>query len=466
MPRLSRRQMLGSIGIMVGPAVRDSSLAGQGQAPWAVGYGEVDITPRRGYVHMHGFGRERYAKGALAPLIAQVVALRDEHGSLALLIAVDNAGFDRVNTRALCWSIQRKHGVPPEAIIQTASHTHWGPCVKFRTAFAAGAPNVWYMAWMEEQILAAVDRAIESLSPATVEYGSFDYRGIGCNRRLLVNGEFLMRPNPNGFFDGHTPILRIRREGSPRQIIVVGHACHPTSSGAIEKWSPDYPGAMRGCIASRLADTKAVFVQGCGGDAKVAYKDPKTGKLVFAASPERSKEAGEKLAGAALGFLAKNNLSELAGTFAAAHATGQLSYGQRWSRDEIERVALTGVRRDPYTWLARQQVALPDTRGSFRYDVQIWRLGDRLTVFALEGEPCSPWGPKLRAMAHTTEAMVIGYVNDVSAYIGDARIVREGGYEGSRAQKHLPGPFSENIEKEVKSIVAHALEKLPRIRSA
>ncbi len=103
-------------------------------------------------------------------------------------------------------------------------------------------------------------------------------------------------PYPEGSFDGHTPILRIKRAPSPRQLLVVGHACHPTSSGLIEKWSPDYPGAMRDYLADKLPDAKGVFVQGCGGDAKVVHKDSETGKLAFSADPERSKAAGEKLA--------------------------------------------------------------------------------------------------------------------------------------------------------------------------
>ena len=76
----------------------------------------------------------------------------------------------------------------------------------------------------------------------------------------------------------------------------------------------------------------------------------------------------------------------------------------------------------------------------------------------MEGEVCSPWGPMLRSMASTDEAMVIGYVSNVDAYIPDKRIVHEGGYEGGEAQKFfLPGPFTEKIESEIKPIVTEAL---------
>jgi hypothetical protein len=111
------------------------------------------------------------------------------------------------------------------------------------------------------------------------------------------------------------------------------------------------------------------------------------------------------------------------------------------------------------TWAARQLLALPDNSQSFRYDVQVWKLGNRLTVFGMEGEICSPWGPMLRAMASTEHAMVIGYANSTSSYIPDKRIVQEGGYEGLTSQYayFLPAPFTENIDYEIKQIVTRAI---------
>ncbi len=429
--------------------------------PWSVGYAEADITPAPGHAQMSGYGSERYAQGTHAPLLTQAIVLRDTDARTAILITADIAGFERVMTEAIRRDIARKHKVPAENIILAASHTHWGPATQFHATFAAGGPNVWYMAFLEESILAAVDAAMANLAPAGVEYGAIEFRGFACNRRLPVNGKIGWGPYAEGSTDPHTPILRVRRYCPPRQIVIVGHACHPTSSGSMQKWSPDYPGAMRDGIASSLADTKAVFVQGCGADAKVACKDPKSGQLVFAADPNQAREAGEKLARAALAHLETGLMTPVAASFASSVATGQLSYGPHWSREEMEREAYTGSRKAYYTWVARQSLALPDASESFRYDVQIWRLGGALTIFAMEGEVCSPWGPTLRAMAGTDEAMVLGYANNVTAYIPDQRIVREGGYEGGEAQKFfLPGPFTENIDAEIKRIVADALNGL------
>jgi len=449
------------VGLLVSVASGDAS----GGGTWSVGYAEAEITPEPRQVQMSGFGRERYADGALAPLLSQALVLQDQGGRRAILITADVLDFDRVMTEAIRRAITHKHGVAPENIMLAASHTHWGPAIRFNMGFSLGAPNVWYMGHLEDTILANVEAALANLAPAVVEYGCIDFREIGCNRRLPVDGKIGWGPYREGSFDGHTPILRIGRDTTPQQLLVVGHACHPTSSGVIGKWSPDYPGALRDCLSRELSGTKALFVQGCGGDAKIVHRDPETGTLAFSSDPKRAQAAGEKLAEAVRTYLQDERMAPLRGQLTCALATGPIRYGQRWSREELERQAYpepteTGRRRNWQTWAARQALAWPDTSESFRYDVQVWQLGGQLTIFGMEGEICSPWGPVLRAMASTEEAMVIGYANSTSCYIPDNNIVREGGYEGLTSQHAyaLPAPFTENIEAEIKQIVTRALD--------
>ena len=432
---------------------------------WFVGYAEADITPAPGQVQMTGFGRERYAKGALAPLLTQVIVLQDGENNTGVLISADILDFDRVMVEAIRRTIRHKHNILPENIMLAVSHTHWGPAVRFRMSFSLGAPNVWYMGQLEEKIINSVDAAFKNLSPAMVDYGWIDFRGIGCNRRLPVDGKITWGPYKEGSFDGHTPILRIKRAAKPKQLLVVGHACHPTSSGTIQKWSSDYPGAMRDYLARKLPDTKAVFVQGCGGDAKIVHYDPETRKLVFSANPKHARAAGEKLASVVMRHLGNGHMVSLDGKLVCSLVTGQISYGKRWSREEMERQAYpeptkSGRRSTWQTWAARQSLALPDYSQNFRYDVQVWKLGNRLMIFGMEGEICSPWGPMLRAMAPTEHAMVIGYANGTSSYIPDKRIIREGGYEGLTSQHayFLPAPFSVNIDDEIKQIVTRAID--------
>jgi len=292
---------------------------------WLVGYSEADITPLQDQeVQMSGYGRERYADGSVMPLISQVVVLQDFQGNTGIIIAADIVGFDRVFVNSIRHAIGNKHHISEENILLMASHTHWGPAVRLIGNFSTGAPNVWYNAWLEAKILEQVDSALDGLSPAAIEYSSFDFRDIASNRRLRVDGEMVMKPNPEGSFDGHTPLLRIGRDAHPQHILMVGYASHVTGSGAIEKWSPGYPGSMRNYLSGALPDTKAVFVQGCGGDAKITYTDPETGKLIFSSDTIHSREAGEKLAKAVLAHLESHRMTAIDNKLACSLVSGSV----------------------------------------------------------------------------------------------------------------------------------------------
>ncbi len=448
------------------PGWQRSSLAGSADdhgessaGGWRVGYAEADITPQPRQTQMAGFGRERYAEGAIAPLISQAVALRDPSGKTAVLVTADVVGLDRILVEVYRHKIVKKHKLDPAGVMFASSHTHWGPPTRLNAHLSCGGPNVWYLAKLEGTILQNVAKALKNLAPATIDYAHTKSVGIAACRRLYKGGKVHWAPNSDGRFDDHVPIVRIRREGSPKQLLIVGHASHPTSSGAINKYSPDYPGAMRDVLNEALEDSRAIFVQGCGGDAKIVHKDPQKGKLVFSAHPDRARQAGEKLARLVLARLERKEFTPVRPGLKYSLVSGTLTYGEPWPDQEIRKVAFDGSPRGYLTWNARQFLGKPDVTESFRYDVQVWRLDGDLTIVGMEGEVCAPWGPIVRAMADVTrEAMVVGYANSITSYIPDAQIMREGGYEAVRAHMYFkPAPFTEKVEDEVKAVVRKGL---------
>ena len=430
---------------------------------WRVGYAQADITPLPGQSLMSGYGSERYAEGALAPLRAQAVVFQDDHGNRAVLYAVDVLGFGPETVDLVRHKLQQAYGVAPQAVCLAASHTHWGPAINYHMNSALGGVNVWYLAFLEDTLVRLAGEAIRNLGPAQMSYAACETQIGMCRRRVNEKGEVEWGPNPAGSYDRHTPIVKIARQRSPKQLVIVGHACHPTGSGQVNKWSPDYPGVMRDRLESHLTDCRAMFVMGCGGDAKLVYKDPKTGKYEFSASPDKSKEAGEKLADAVVERLGQGNFVSLVGSLDVNSICGALSFAQPLPRTKILEMALDGKPRTYSTWWARQSLAYPDNRRQLDYEVQAWRLGP-LMIVALEGEVCADWGGTIRAMASANPVMVIAYANRCQAYIPTARIVREGGYEGytSHQAYFLPAPFQPNVELELKELVLQALGRKER----
>lgn len=426
---------------------------------WRCGYAEADITPDPGTALMTGFGRERYARGAVAPLIAQAVALEDAAGKRAVLVAADLLGYSRVVVDTFRHRIGEAFGLEADAVAFPCSHTHCGPTVNFGVTFAVGGQNVWYLAHLEDTIVHLVGQALERLSPSTVEFTEADCQ-IGMNRRLIEDGEVLHQPSPDGIYDRHTPILRIKRRRSPRDIVVVCHACHPTSSGALDRWSPDWPGAMRRRITSQITDSKAVFVKGCGADANVVHKDPETGAFVFSRDPKRARAAGVRLANQVLRHLDRTTPTPLTPSLATTMASGSLTLKRARPKKTIREMAMAGSNSSHVTWWARQSIAYPDDRKAVAYDVQVWRLGG-LKMFWLEGEVCADLGIALRNEIEGPVATV-AYTNACPGYVSSARLIREGGYEGDTAHMayFLPAPFAEKSEREFMAICRRAIRKL------
>jgi dienelactone hydrolase len=463
-----RTALSGSIGILlawtaafspVGAATSTSQTvaAGEAMSRWRIGYAEADITPRQGEAMLAGFGQPRQVAGTLGPLRAQALAFEDGQGHRALLFTADVLGFGRASVDVLRRKIDKAYGIQASAICFNASHTHWGPAINHGMNFALGGLDVWYLGRLEETMLSLAGRALSNVAPSRLEYGACEVHIGMCRRLPNERGEIGWGPNPTGSYDPHTPVLRITRAQSPKQLVLVGHACHPTSTGNTNAWSPDYPGAMRRKLESTLEDSRALFLQGCGGDAKVVFLNKATGKIEFAADPRQSEIAGEKLAADVLAYLNKGELIFLEPELEAQLVSGSLSLQAPRTRQQIEEMANANPRNSS-TWWARQSLAYPDNRRNLPYEVQAWRLGD-LTLVALEGEVCADWGPMVRGLAKTRHAMAIGYANNVPGYIPTARIVREGGYEGdtSHMAYFLPAPFEPKMEIELTALIERAL---------
>jgi neutral ceramidase len=435
--------------------------AAEGEADrWFVGYAEADITPLPGEAFMLGFGRERYVQGTHDPLRAQAVVLKDSRGKIAVLVTADLLGFCRGSVDAMRHRIKKAHGLEAEAVLFSASHTHWGPAVSYQVNFALGGLNVWYLERLERRILELVDEAIANLSPASVSFCDCQV-SIGVNRRKqAADGSTQMLPNPEGSYDRHTPVIRIVRSGSPRQVLLVAHGCHPTSSGPLEEWSADYPGMMRKTLESKLEDCRVAFLQGCGGNVKVAASGATEKEVVFAASLEQSAAAGVKLAEAVEGVLSGEKLTVLSSHLVTTMVRGHLSLQPQVPRSEITKQAYEGDPRNHLTWWARQTLAYSNDYREFPYVVQLWKLGE-LSLFALEGEVVTEWGPRVRAMANTPHAMVVGYANHVGGYIPTREIIEQGGYEGFLSHKayFLPAPFAPEMEGELEGLLRLAIAK-------
>jgi hypothetical protein len=80
--------------------------------------------------------------------------------------------------------------------------------------------------------------------------------------------------------------------------------------------------------------------------------------------------------------------------------------------------------------------------------VQAWRLGKDVTLVALGGEVVVDYSLRLKKDLGPG-LWVMGYANDVMAYIPSLRVLKEGGYEGGGAMIYygLPSIWSTRVEE-------------------
>ena len=73
-------------------------------------------------------------------------------------------------------------------------------------------------------------------------------------------------------------------------------------------------------------------------------------------------------------------------------------------------------------------IKLKDT---YPYPCQVWKLGDQ-TIMALGGELLVEYAIELKEI-FGPDIFVLGYSNDIMAYIPSETVLKEGGYEGTRS---------------------------------
>src|SRR5262249_9382194 len=102
---------------------------------------------------------------------------------------------------------------------------------------------------------------------------------------------------------------------------------------------------------------------------------------------------------------------------------------------------------------ARRQIELLERDGklpaSYPGPVQVWQLGKQLTLVALGGEVVVDYALRIKREIPRSNVWVVGYSNDVFAYVPSVRILLEGGYEADQSMIYygLPTRFSNAIEE-------------------
>jgi hypothetical protein len=432
-------------------------------ATWKVGAAKHKITPEQS-MWMAGYGsRTQPATGLLNDLWAKALVLEDAQGTRVVIIGLDLVGISPDVADPVREQLTTKYNLPAANVAFCCSHTHSGPVVghNLRSLHYDQVDENQqslidaYAARLQQSLVDVVGDAIAALTPSQLSFGS-GTATFATNRRNNPEADVpRLRSEGNlaGPFDHDVPVLKITDLDGKLTGMLFGYACHATVLSDYD-WSSDYPGFAQGDLEAKHPGCTAVFFAGCGAD-----QNPLPRRQV-----ELAKQYGAELASAVDKALCEP-LEPIEGDLSASATHIDLALARVPTREEVERDAQSenkyvAARAKWYLSLLDAGGALP---GTYRYPIQLWRLGNKLTLVTLGGEVVVDYALRLKHELGPESTWVAGYTNDVMAYIPSRRVLAEGGYEGGGAMVYysLPSPWDPSVEENIVRAV-HALSDAPK----
>jgi neutral ceramidase len=257
------------------------------------GFHRIDITPPTG-VPLAGFAaRKGVSSGVHDPVFVHALVI-EKDGRAVAFVSVDVLGLAADFVRRVRQMITGDIGLPPQAVMVSATHTHSAP-VTVSTFFNPGETlDQAYMDRLASAIADAVAAAWRGRVPSRVGVGSGRICGFGRNRRT-----------PNHLpVDEEVGILKVTTpDGRPRGALI-NHACHPTVLGPDNLLvSGDFPAfAVRRIEAELGAGCFAMFVNGAQGNVSTGHSSELSaiGIITPGRTFERAADLGDRLAGVVL----------------------------------------------------------------------------------------------------------------------------------------------------------------------
>jgi len=408
-------------------------------------FATCDITPDRP-VFMAGYAaRTERSEGVYLPLLATALVLDDGERRMAW-VGADLLGFYEELDAPVRQAVAERCGLAPEWLLLSGSHTHCGPA--FRQVDAARwSPEVAdLIPRLAGQLAELVAAAVTQLAPGTLSTvcGRSE---VGVCRRLPVDGQMVMRPNPDGLMDPDLPVLLVHDAAGQLAGLQVSYACHPTTMGG-QLLGPDYIGWLRIGLQERLGQVPILFANGCGGDVKTRAV---TADGRFAGGPLSEVErCGRELASDVLAAM-EQPAEPVAGALSTRRETIALPFQPPMAREIYEEAAGSDEKYRRF-WgeqvLARLDGRLP-LSGSHPFEVQVFGIGDDYRLVTLGGEVCCGIGLaiKERLRAAGLRGQVVAYSQRMWGYQAAESQFSEGGYEVESWWRYngLPAPYEPGI---------------------
>ena len=246
-----------------------------------VGFSRVDVTPTMG-IPIAGYYKPRFAEGVLDPLEVNTLAVLVDK-NVNLLITLDHCGLKQEIIVYYKSLIAEKTGVPEDAIIICATHSHTAPILEMNSENNLIRE---YLEFVGKKMADCAMFAIEDLKPAKMGWKISSAPNVAFVRRFrMKDGGVRTNPGignpdiegPIGEVDERLNVLRFDRDGA-ETVVLMNFGNHPDVVGG-SKISADWPGMARRRLEEVLPNVKGIFFNGAQGDVNHVNVNAKDGEL-------------------------------------------------------------------------------------------------------------------------------------------------------------------------------------------
>lgn len=412
---------------------QDTAVAGnlqKGPKGWKAGVARVIITPEKP-IWMAGYAaRDHPSEGVLHDLWSKALAIEDANGNKAVLISNDLVKIPKNISDRIRDRIGSRYGLKKAQIILNCSHTHSGPVLydSFTNIYPFNDDQLSiiksYSKNLEDQIVDLVGKALSSMVPVQI-FAENGVTRFQVNRRNNVEALSRQLSELKGPNDYAVPVLKVVNNEGELIAVAFGYACHATVLNFYQI-SGDYPGFAQIELEKSHPGVTALFFQGAGAD-----QNPLPRRTVPLA-----RQYGRQLA-AAVDRVLEEDMKKLDPVLSVAYSEIELQYADPLpTKQDLLQIIQDSSSTPEYLKLSAKGLLQKLESGvklkdRYPYPCQIWKLGEQ-TVMALGGELLVEYAIELKKV-FGPDIFVLGYSNDIMAYIPSETVLKEGGYEGTRS---------------------------------
>jgi len=423
---------------------------------WKAGVARIIITPQQSMWLAGYAARDHASDGMIHDLWAKALAIEDSLGNRAVLITADVLGFPKELSDRVREQLHQKLNLSKSQIILNASHTHSGPVLanSLRDIYPLDPTEHekirQYTSFFETKIVEVAVEAFRLMEPVRI-YAENGVSRFQVNRRNNNERNIVVLTGLKGPNDFAVPVLKIVKHTGAIKVMVFGYACHPTVLDDY-LWCGDYPGFAQIELEEKYPGAVAMFFLGAGAD-----QNPLPRRTVSLA-----KQYGQTLA-ASVERVLEEPMKSLPAKLVTAYAEIDFPLSPAPSVTELEKTLAGSVtayyRRWAERFIAETKNGIPPMT-SYPYPIQVWNLGGQ-PVMSLGGELVVEYAIGLKKM-FGNDIFVMGYSNDLMAYIPSITILNEGGYEGDTSQQvyGLPSKWLPEIEPLIFEGMAHLASRV------